>query len=432
MCEIEKISNRFKIRTIIFTVFLLFFLTNFVYGSLKYYYLHVGSFRSEDKATQFSRDLQKKGLETVVRGEEITGKGFWYRIYIGPFYSRLEAELESRDLKGRGIVDYAAIHKKDSILFSNLEKEPEPMEKAPQAVPEKAVSEITPPQEKPAPVIQPPLPESEPVEEKPAIAKPPAEKATPVEEEITKEKAPPPPVKVQKPAREVYHPRPPLKSSKRGYGRNMRQWGVGLGVKYGYRDIETTIVKRNDEPYNEENKDEFPTQMHMTTLQLRLGLTNFLEIFGNAGTDFNDTSELGFAYGGGLRLNLFEIRGFYSALQGEYLSGDFDEEYVSDVNNKWKKDTEWEEINAKVELGFVRSRFAAYIGGTFLNYNEDTKRQQLEVLPPLLTYQDEIEEENSFGAFAGIAINLTPGFIVNLEGEVLTQKSISVTLEYLF
>ncbi|MGA1841215.1 MAG: SPOR domain-containing protein [bacterium] len=431
MCEIEKISNRFKIRTLIFTVFLLFFLTDFVYGSLKYYYLHVGSFRAEDKATQFSRDLQKKGLETVVRGEEIPGKGFWYRIYIGPFYSRLEAELESRDLKGKGIVDYAAIHKHDSLLLSSLEEEPEPMETAPEAVPEKAVSEITPPPEKPAPVIQPLPPEPPPVEEKPVIAERPAEKVAPVEEKIEEEITPPPPLKVQKPARKVY-PKPPLKSSKRGYGRNMRQWGVGLGAKYTYRDIETTIIKRNDIPFDDEKKGEFPTQMHLTTLQLRLGFTNFLEIFGKAGTNFNDTSELGFAYGGGLRLNLFEIRGFYSALQGEYLSGDFEEEYISDVDNKWKKDTEWEEINAKVELGFVHPRFAAYIGGTFLNYNEDTKRQQLEGLPTLLTYQDEIEEENSFGAYAGIAINLTPGFIANLEGEALTQKSISVTLEYLF
>jgi len=45
---------------------------------------------------------------------------------------------------------------------------------------------------------------------------------------------------------------------------------------------------------------------------------------------------------------------------------------------------------------------------------------------------DEIEEENSFGAYGGIAINLTPSFIANLEGEILTQKSISLALEYLF
>jgi hypothetical protein len=207
---------------------------------------------------------------------------------------------------------------------------------------------------------------------------------------------------------------------------------LALAVKYTYRDIETMITKRDDKPFDDEKKDEFPTQMHMTSLQLRLGLTNFLEIFGNAGTDFDDTSEPGFTYGGGLRLNIFEIRGFYSALQGEYLSGDFDEEYISDVDNKWKKETEWEEINAKIELGFVCSRFAAYIGGTFFNYSEDTKRQQLEGSLPFLTYRDEIEEENSFGTYAGIAINLTPSFIANLEGEIITQKSISVTLEYLF
>lgn len=435
MCKMGKNSNHFKIQIFIFTIFLLFFLTDLVYGSLKYYYLHVGSFRAENKAIQFSQDLQKMGLETVVRGEEITDKGFWYRIYIGPFYSRLEAELESRDLKGKGIVDYAAIHKKDSLLLSNLEEKPELVEKTPEVVPERKVSEITPPPEETAPVIKPPPSEPPPVEKKLAITERPSDKVISAEEKIAAEKAPPP-LKVKKPSRKVY-PKPPSKFSKKGYGRNTRQLGLALGLEYTYRDIQTMIIKRekiNDPNYvlKEDERDEFPTQMHMTALQLRLGLTNFLEIFASAGTDFDDPSELGFAYGGGLRLNLFEIRGFYSAIQGEYLSGDFEEEYISDEDNKWKKETDWEEINAKVELGFIRSRFAAYIGGKFFHYNEDTKRQQLEGQETLDIFQDEIEEENSYGAYGGIAINLTPAFIANLEGEVLTQKSISVVLEYLF
>jgi hypothetical protein len=430
MCEIKKISFPFKIHTLIFTIFLLFFLTDLVYGGLKYYYLHVGSFRAEKKAAQFAQDLQKMGLETLVRGEEITDKGFWYRIYIGPFYSRLEAELESRELKGKGIIDYAAVHKKDSLLSSNLEEKPEPIEKSEQAVPEKIVSEITPPPEEAAPVSKPPS-ETPPIEEKPPITERPIDRVQPTEEKTASEKAPPP-LKAKKPVREVY-PKSPLKFLKKGYGRNTRQWGLTLGIKHIYRDIQTMVIKREGSvSLEDDKKDEFPTQMHMTTFQLRLGLTNYLEIFGNVGTAFDDPSELGFAYGGGLRLNLFEIKGFYSALQGEYLSGDFEEEYISDQNNKWQKETEWEEINAKVELGFTRSRFTAYIGGTYFHYDEDTKRQQLEGFLPLDIAQDEIEEENSFGAYGGIDIHFTPVLIANLEGEVLSQKSISLALEILF
>jgi hypothetical protein len=140
-----------------------------------------------------------------------------------------------------------------------------------------------------------------------------------------------------------------------------------------------------------------------------------------------------------MRLNLFQVkggwlRGFYGGLQGEYLAGTGAYEYTSSVGSKWKKEVDWEEFLAKGELGVARSRFAAYLGGAYLHYREDTERQLLDNLPPSLTsyvLKDELEEE-SFGVFGGIDINLTSAVLVNIEGQVASQKSILLTLEYHF
>lgn len=448
MYKIKKISFRLKIHSLIFTVFLLFFLTDLVHGSLKYYYLHVSSFREVKKATQFAQNLQQLGLKAIVRGEEVVNLGFWYRIYLGPFYSRLEAELESRELRKKGTIDYAAIHKKDSLLSSNLEEKPEPIDKGEEAIPEKKVSIIPPPPEEAIPVSKPPS-KTPPIEKKPQIAERPPAKVTTTKERIALEKTPPP-LKAKK--RKKVQPKAPLRFLKKGDGRNTRQRGLALCIKHNYRDIQTGVTKRKKITFDgsitttenitlgSDEKDDFPTSMNITALQLHLGLTNYLEVFANLGTAFDDPSELGFAYGGGVRLNLFEIRGrklkgFYSSLQGEYLSGDFKDDYISDIGNKWRKETEWEEITAKLEFGLTRHKFTPYIGGIYFHYDEDTKREQLEGLtfPVIaLTFQDDLEEENSFGVYGGIAIHLNPAVIVNLEGQVLSQESVSLALGYLF
>ncbi|MEA3436612.1 MAG: hypothetical protein U9R43_09120, partial [Thermodesulfobacteriota bacterium] len=64
-----------------------------------------------------------------------------------------------------------------------------------------------------------------------------------------------------------------------------------------------------------------------------------------------------------------------------------------------------------------------------------TRREQLTGLDPMYTsfiYEDELENENSFGGFAGVEIYLTPSFLAKVEGQVVSQKSIFVTVEYHF
>jgi hypothetical protein len=79
-----------------------------------YYYLHVASFKTEQKANQSVKKFQRHGLNAVVNKENVPKKGVWYRIYIGPFSSQQEAKLKASELKNEGIIDYAAVKKKDA------------------------------------------------------------------------------------------------------------------------------------------------------------------------------------------------------------------------------------------------------------------------------------------------------------------------------
>ncbi|MGA1791876.1 MAG: hypothetical protein ACMUIM_10345, partial [bacterium] len=98
-------------------------------------------------------------------------------------------------------------------------------------------------------------------------------------------------------------------------------------------------------------------------------------------------------------------------------------------------ETDWQEIQGRIELGIVRSRFFFFWGGSYLIYEEDTTREQLENLPLSLTlfrFEDELEMENDLGAYAGMSIHPTPNLIITLEGQVLNQESILLSMDYLF
>ena len=141
----------------------------------------------------------------------------------------------------------------------------------------------------------------------------------------------------------------------------------------------------------------------------------------------------------GLRLNLFEVkegglRGFYGALQGEYSAGTVEYNYNSTNGSEWYKDTDWQEIFAKGELGIARRTFTGYVGGSYLNYQEETERQLLNNIPPpyiSYVYNDDLEEKG-FGAYGGVVIKLSPSFRLNIEGQGFNKKGISGSIEYQF
>ena len=445
---VRQFSFRIHLWTILSMMFLVFCDPNLVSGAEKYYYyLHISSFRLKIRAVQDIARLQNKGYNAITRYEQVANRGYWYRVYVGPFSSRREAKLKGLELRKKGLTDYTAIQKKQFLIQSDLKEKPKVVEKRIKTTPEILVSKVSPPQEEAVPIVKAPV-ETPPPEEKPSVREQPPAQITPAEERLAVEKTPPTPL--AEPT--LVSTKPSKKIMKKGHGRNVPQGNFAIGVKHTYLDVQTELIKRKcitsdgttttteDISIESDKKDDFPTYMHLDTLLIRFGLTDYLEIFADLGAAYNEPSDLGFAYGGGVRLNLFELqggrfKGLYSALQGQYLGGELEYEYTQAGGVKFKKEADWQEFTATVELGIARSRFAAYLGGAYFLHREETERRQLEDLSPSvvsLVFKDDLEEENSYGVYGGLTVNLSSAILVNIEGQIVNQERVFGALEYHF
>jgi SPOR domain len=349
-----------------------------------YYYLHTSSFRIKKDTIKFMEKLQKHGYQVVAKYKKIGDQGHWYMVYVGPISSKKEVNLTIRSLREKKLARYIAVHQKRALISSDLKT-----------------------------------------------------KKKAVDEKATKAKKSSAPVSYTK----------MTELPQRGIGRNMAQGEFALCYQHLYREVGTELTKRKQitslesstVEISDSERNDFPTLMHMDSLRFRYGFTDYLEIFLQAGGGYKELSTISFVYGGGLQLSLFEVergvfKGFYSSLSGAYLSGDVEYEFESSAGNKWNKEAEFNELSVRGELGIIRSWFAVYLGGVFLKYDETTRRDKLTGLGPLTSfiYEDELENENSFGGFAGVEIYLTPSVLAKVEGQVVSQKSIFVTLEYHF
>ena len=398
-------------------------------ASVPYYYLHVASFRSEKSATDSIKYLKRNNVNTIIRQEEVPQKGYWYRVYVGPYSSRSQAERVARDLKNKKIITYASIHKKDALLTPSVK----PKTKSTARKPKKA----------PAPVVTPPpqpAPQKSPVTPKPVP--PTAEKSVTTAQPTQSQKSGTRTEKKKSAA-----------ITKRLKGRNTFGGRAAIGYKHTYMDIDTIVTSRQkiesngtttitDVPLTDAEKERFPTSMHLDTLVLRYGFTDFLEVFGEAGISYDESfSGAGLAWGGGLRLNLFQTStandtpAFYGALIGEYFRGEFENDYTSAQGSNFRRETEWQEATGRAEIGLNHPRFNLYAGGTYLYYKEDTNRMQLSNLPAgvsALAFSDELESKNNFGAYGGVSFFVTPKFLINVEGRGIDMTAISGSLEYRF
>jgi hypothetical protein len=422
---------RKNIRLILCIMVLVFCSPNYVASAEKYYYyLHVSSFRLKKNASQDAARLQDKGYDTTIRREKVANLGYWYRVYVGPFSSLKEANFKGKELKRRKLVEYVAIQKKEELAGRRIPKKPEP---------------AAPPPVRKMPAELPIMPEEIVKAKKPPVSIPSVE-----EREAVKKPALP---TAPEPSAEIAAKPPPEMIGFRwkGAGRNIPQGHISLGLRHTYQEIETELTRRTqitsdgtattseEVSLSESEKQGFYTKMHMDSLHIRFGLTNYLEVFADIAGTYRELSDFSFSYGGGLRLNLFEVkqgglRGIYGALQGEYSGGEVKYDYTSSNGNQWEKEADWQDLSAKGEIGLTRSRFAGYAGAVYFHYSEDTERQLLHSLPPSVTsfvFQDELEQE-SFGAYGGVVIRLTPAFLVNIEGQTGSQKSIFGALEYHF
>ncbi len=393
----------------------------------QYYYIHTGSFRAKENATKVARDLQQKGYPSVVSGERVQNKGYWYRIYVGPISSLQQAKLQSSELKKKGLTKYTAIYKK-SLIQDDSEKTVRTAKKAaPIATATAGIKRSQPSKTAPSAGKKPPTMQASKQRVEAAKKAPPTVSLT---EERPKEKYPPakPDAKIsEKPSEGT------SELQRRGYGRNISAGKLSLSLRQTYREVNTELTDRNV-PISSSEKNDFDTDMNLTMLRVGFGLTDFLEVYGEIGACYDDFEDFNLAYGGGARLNLFEVktgslRGLYTALQADYHKGKLETDYQSIAGNRFSKDADWWDFTGKGELGFTRNRFAVYVGGTYFVYREDTDRQAPSTS---VKFEDDLEEENNFGAYGGLSLSLTPGLLVNVEGQVFTQSSITGAIEYRF
>jgi len=345
-----------------------------------YYYLQTGSFRIKQDAIKFIEKIETHEYKVVAKYKKIADLGHWYIVYIGPLPSMKEVNSTIKSLRKKKLAKYIAVHQNKSLISSHL------------------------------------MTKKQVVDEKPIKAKEPSAQVSATKiKEITQ----------------------------RGIGRNIAAKKFALGYRHLYRDVATEVTKRKQitstgsstVTVSESEKDDFPTSMLIDSLYARYGLTNYLEIFFEGGIGYKESSSTSFVYGGGLQLSLFEVKsgalkGFYSNLSGSYLSGDLEYEYRSSGGNKWNIEAEFDEVSLKGELGIIRSRFAVYFGAVFLDYSETTKRDKL--TGSSLVYEDELENENSFGGYAGVNIYLTPSAVIKIAGQVIKKENVFIAFEYHF
>ena len=380
-----------------------------------------------------ARDLQQKGYPSVVSGERVQNKGYWYRIYVGPISSLSLAKLQSSELKKNGLTKYTAIYKKSLIRDDSgkpvrTAKKAAPIATATAGIKRSQPSTTTPPVSKKPPTTQ----RVEAAKKAPSTVSPKAERPPKRDAKISEE-----------PSEEV------SEFQRRGDGRNISAGKLSLSLRQTYREVNTELTDRKqidsdgtttNVPISSSEKNDFDTDMNLSMLRVGLGLTDFLEVYGEIGACYDDFEDFNLAYGGGARLNLFEvktgsIRGLYSALEADYHKGKLETEYQSIAGNRFSKDADWWDFTGKGEIGIARNRLAVYVGGTYFVYSEDTDRKQLENIPAPLTsrkFEDDLEEENNFGAYGGLSVHLTPGLLINVEGQVVTQSSITGVIEYRF
>ena len=399
-----------------------------------YYYIHISSFRSIRNAHKDAERLYKKGYDTIVSRERVADKGFWYRVYIGPFTSLQEAKTVRSEVTGKKLTDYAAVKRRKALIRRELPKKPEVVERKKEVKREELVKEVPPVPKLPAEV--PAITEMPPKVEEPVALKPP--------EKVVKPVKPPPRIAA----------RPPKKKREfkwEGAGRNLPPGRISLEYRHIYRDIETELEKRKritsdgvtttieDISLSSADREGFHTSFHMDGLRFRVGLARSVEVFADISGAYKEFSDFGPAYGGGLRINLFQVtrgglRGLYGAVQGEYVGGEVAYEYSSPDGNKWEKDADWKEFLAKGELGLIRPKIGGYAGVIYLNYQEDAERKLIYTLPPSVTsfvFQDELEQQG-FGIYGGVDVRLSAGFVLNIEGQAISQESIIGALEYHF
>ena len=423
-----------KFSRIVFLIILLLALSLEVRAdSSNCYYIQIGSFSNKQNVIRLVKQYAKFNEKIVVREVRHSKFGFLYQVLVGPFISWKEADSHKIQLRKKGIyLEDAFIVKishlvlcnpsehKGSYPFYYKEDVPDkkPEKKAPIEDKDKGSRTIknkeSEPKESALPSNQPPSTiNQEPVKESSGVSAITAAKAS---------------------------------------GRNIIKGRFAVSLNHASSEFKTELDQRflqtsdgsstdtTEIDTNSLSNNEYYTLIHRDTIRFNYGVTDYLEIFADVGAAYHDVSKIDLTYGGGARLNIFQIDGqnnnrYYGALSGEAFFGSIEYEYDSDAGDRWNKEADWQEISAKFEIGVSMKKLSAYAGGAYTYYLEKANLSLLSNLPASVTsyqYEDELSADTNLGVFGGIDYHFTEKVKLNLEGQAGNPEKLTGTLQYEF
>jgi len=392
----------------------------------QYYYLQIGTFSVEANAKRLVRQVHGYTSRVVIRGAESASLGWVYTVFVGPFATWSEADAVRIPIRKQGILI------EDAFVVATSEPFPGslPIETK---MPDRPVAE--------EPATPPP---AEPAGEPPA--EPPPSDEVP-EPEVTREEAlepPPAPAAEKKPQPDMATQETKTTPDLRPFrtGRNLGKGVFGLAYSHTYGEYQNQIDSRKsrtsgtttDIPISTLQGLEFDTTMHRDMLRLRYGVVDRFDIFADVGVAYDESATPKPVFGGGGRFEyLLPFKtspgGLFVAAQGDFLIGELETEFTSAQGGQWKKESDWYEVNGRLEMGLRFVRWTPYLGGAYSVYREETERQPIS---GSFTFIDELSEDTPYNVYGGVDIYATKKLLFNIDGRYGTFNSVAGSIQYNF
>lgn len=209
-----------------------------------------------------------------------------------------------------------------------------------------------------------------------------------------------------------------------GGDRRLKPWDVLVAAEHRYFEWRTVLNKRSvtteagttsvSEGVGVDGL--FYTKTHADLMKLRLMVTHSLELFLEAGMNYervSDVTDMEALYGGGLRYVLAETgfwtdAGAYLDVYAEYLTGSISGPYKDVEGNNFDKTLDFTEIESGLQGGIRFYRLTLNAGLSYGLYSEDVVRKQDLALPAISIYKDEMEQQDNLDISIGFEYRLKP------------------------
>lgn len=233
-------------------------------------------------------------------------------------------------------------------------------------------------------------------------------------------------------------------------GRNMKRLKASATLSHAFLDRKTVITDQSLTDAGGTTqvttgvglKDTFSTDMHNDSVRVRLGLTDTVEVFLDAGVAFDTLSALSDmepAFGGGFRVNIATVddgffSGGYLAFSGEYLQGKLTTKDTSaDGLVESFTSTDWQDMTATLETGIILSKVSLYTGFSYMLYSESVTTKQIESPSgDIRLIEEELEQQDSFNFLCGVEYHVSPSLDVQFEVQAPNRQGGIMSVEYRF